>query len=198
MAANYKLVRNPDPANSDKLKPLHPRIKSLGTLSIEQLADRAQGRSSLSPATIKSALLVISDLLQETLREGYNVNLNNIGYFSVSLKSRPVMEKNEIRSESVHFSHVNFRCAQELKDKLSTMEVTRAQSVTVPNLSQTEKELRLKKHFEQKLNLTTTEYMNLTYCSRQKALKELKSLVQEDKITKIGVSVSAMPSCEHI
>ena len=186
MAANYKLVRNPDPANSDKLKPLHPRIKSLGTLSIEQLADRAQGRSSLSPATIKSALLVISDLLQETLREGYNVNLNNIGYFSVSLKSRPVMEKNEIRSESVHFSHVNFRCAQELKDKLSTMEVTRAQSVTVPNLSQAEKELRLKKHFEQKLNLTTTEYMNLTYCSRQKALKELKSLVQEDKITKIG------------
>lgn len=186
MAANYKLVRNPDPANSDKLKPLHPRIKSLGTLSIEQLADRAQGRSSLSPATIKSALLVIADLLQETLREGYNVNLNNIGYFSVSLKSRPVMEKNEIRSESVHFSHVNFRCAQELKDKLSTMEVTRAQSVTVPNLSQTEKELRLKKHFEQKLNLTTTEYMNLTYCSRQKALKELKSLVQEDKITKIG------------
>ena len=186
MAANYKLVRNPDPANSDKLKPLHPRIKSLGTLSIEQLADRAQGRSSLSPATIKSALLVISDLLQETLREGYNVNLNSIGYFSVSLKSRPVMEKNEIRSESVHFSHVNFRCAQELKDKLSTMEVTRAQSITVPNLSQTEKELRLKKHFEQKLNLTTTEYMNLTYCSRQKALKELKSLVQEDKITKIG------------
>ena len=186
MAANYKLVRNPDPANSDKLKPLHPRIKSLGTLSIEQLADRAQGRSSLSPATIKSALLVISDLLQETLREGYNVNLNNIGYFSVSLKSRPVMEKNEIRSESVHFSHVNFRCSQELKDKLSTMEVTRAQSVTVPNLSQAEKELRLKKHFEQKLNLTTTEYMNLTYCSRQKALKELKSLVQEDKITKIG------------
>ena len=186
MAANYKLVRNPNPANSDELKPLHPRIKSLGTLSIEQLADRAQGRSSLSPATIKSALLVISDLLQETLREGYNVNLNNIGYFSVSLKSRPVMEKNEIRSESVHFSHVNFRCSQELKDKLSTMEVTRAQSVTVPNLSQTEKELRLKKHFEQKLNLTTTEYMNLTYCSRQKALKELKSLVQEDKITKIG------------
>ena len=115
MAANYKLVRNPDPANSDKLKPLHPRIKSLGTLSIEQLADRAQGRSSLSPATIKSALLVISDLLQETLREGYNVNLNNIGYFSVSLKSRPVMEKNEIRSESVHFSHVNFRCSQEFK-----------------------------------------------------------------------------------
>ena len=186
MAANYKLVRNPDPANSDELKPFHPRIKSLGTLSIEQLADRAQGRSSLSPATIKSALLVISDLLQETLREGYNVNLNNIGYFSVSLKSRPVMEKNEIRSESVHFSHVNFRCSQELKDKLSTMEVTRAQSITVPNLSQTEKELRLKKHFEQKLNLTTTEYMNLTYSSRQKALKELKSLVQEDKITKIG------------
>ena len=96
------------------------------------------------------------------------------------------MEKNEIRSESVHFSHANFRCSQELKDKLSTMEVTRAQSVTVPNLSQAEKELRLKKHFEQKLNLTTTEYMNLTYCSRQKALKELKSLVQEDKITKIG------------
>ena len=85
MAANYKLVRNPNPTKSDEKKPLHPRVKSFGTLSIDELADRAQGRSGLSAPVIKSALLLISDLLCETLKEGYNVNLNKIGYFSVFL-----------------------------------------------------------------------------------------------------------------
>lgn len=186
MAANYKLMRNPNPTKSDEMKPLHPRVKSFGTLSIDELADRAQGRSGLSAPVIKSALLLISDLLCETLKEGYNVNLNKIGYFSVSLKSRPVMDKNQIRSESVHFSHVNFRCAQELKDKLASMDVTRAQSVTVPNLSQAEREALLRIHFANKPNLTTTEYMNLTYSSRQRALKELKGLIEAGKIIKIG------------
>jgi len=66
------------------------------------------------------------------------------------------------------------------------MDVTRAQSVTVPNLSQAEREALLRIHFANKPNLTTTEYMNLTYSSRQRALKELKGLIEAGKIIKIG------------
>ena len=47
---------------------------------------------------------------------GYNVELEGIGTFSVSLKSRPVMEKNEIRAESIHFKDVKFRSSKELRD----------------------------------------------------------------------------------
>ena len=56
---------------------------------------------------------------------GYNVELEGIGTFSVSLKSRPVMEKNEIRAESIHFKDVKFRSSKELRDRLKTMPVFR-------------------------------------------------------------------------
>ena len=56
---------------------------------------------------------------------GYNVELEGIGTFSVSLKSRPVMEKNEVRAESIHFKDVKFRSSKELRDRLKTMPVFR-------------------------------------------------------------------------
>ena len=40
-------------------------------------------------------------MMVDFLMFGYNVELEGIGPFSVSLKSRPVMEKNEIRAESI-------------------------------------------------------------------------------------------------
>ena len=60
-------------------------------------------------------------MMVDFLMYGYNVELEGIGTFSVSLKSRPVMEKNEIRAESIHFKDVKFRSSKELRDRLKTM-----------------------------------------------------------------------------
>ena len=53
--------------------------------------------------------------------KGYIVELEGIGFFSISLSSRPVMDKSEIRSKSIHFRNVNFRYEKYLKKKLKTM-----------------------------------------------------------------------------
>ena len=52
-------------------------------------------------------------MMVDFLMFGYNVELEGIGTFSVSLKSRPVMEKNEVRAESIHFKDVKFRSSKE-------------------------------------------------------------------------------------
>ena len=127
MSANYKLVRNPNPnpEESGKSLPLHPRLVSCGTIHTDEFISRAKSRSSFSPADMKGILQLFQDMMVDFLMFGYNVELEGIGTFSVSLKSRPVMEKNEIRAESIHFKDVKFRSSKELRDRLKTMPVFR-------------------------------------------------------------------------
>lgn len=62
--------------------------------------------------------------MAENLRSGNNVEIEGLGFFSVSAQSRPGDGQEELRSESVHFKNVT-RCSQSLKDRLKTMPLTR-------------------------------------------------------------------------
>lgn len=53
----------------------------------------AKSRSTYSEADIAGALQLITDLVTERLREGDNVEIEGLGFFSVSLQSRAVMSK---------------------------------------------------------------------------------------------------------
>ena len=95
MSANYKLVRNPNPnpEESGKSLPLHPRLVSCGTIHTDEFINRAKSRSSFSPADMKGILQLFprhdGRLPHVRLQRG----ARGIGTFSVSLKSRPVMER---------------------------------------------------------------------------------------------------------
>ena len=125
MCARYRMVRNPNPTGDKKKQALHPRVVPYGTISTEELMRDIEGRSGFSGADIKGALRVIADAMAFRLDEGYNVELDGLGFFSVSLVSRPVMDRKEIRSESVHFRNVNFRCGKYLKSKLKSISLER-------------------------------------------------------------------------
>lgn len=118
MTAVYKMEKNPPKKGSGKKIVLHPRIIPWGTLNTEALIEEGSKRSTYSRGDLKGAVRLIADMLTEKLEDGYNVYLDGIGYFSVSLRSRPVEDKKELRSESVHFKNVNFRCCAKLKKAL--------------------------------------------------------------------------------
>ena len=115
MTARYRMERNPDSGKNGNKMPLHPRLIPYETVSIKKLMKYAKSRSTYSEADIAGALQLITDLVTERLREGDNVEIEGLGFFSVSLQSRAVMSKTELRSESVRFKNVNFRCCQQLK-----------------------------------------------------------------------------------
>jgi len=177
MGANYKLVRNPDPAGTNKKKPFHARITPIDTVSIIELMEHAREFSTLSTADVKGALQLISDLLSTYLSNGYNVELDGIGYFSVSLSSRPVLEKSEIRSESVRFKNVNFRCHTHLRHRLKSMSVTRLPEEKRESFSKEEREERLWAYLKRKPIITTRTYMSVCQCSKYLALKDLNRLL---------------------
>ena len=111
------MERNPDSGRT-AINALHPRLIPYETVSIKKLMKYAKSRSTYSEADIAGALQLITDLVTERLREGDNVEIEGLGFFSVSLQSRAVMSKTELRSESVRFKNVNFRCCQQLKEGL--------------------------------------------------------------------------------
>ena len=167
MSANYKLVRNPNPnpEESGKSLPLHPRLVSCGTIHTGEFINRAKSRSSFSPADMKGILQLFQDMM---------------------------VEKNEIRAESIHFKDVKFRSSKELRDRLKTMPVFRDEYTVsdsaYPSAKECEQEVF--RYLETNPFIHQKKYMSLCGCSRSKASLDLRRLVEEGKLRweKLGTS----------
>lgn len=186
MCARYRLVRNPDPTGEQKKLALHPRVVPYGTLRINDLMHEVESRSGISAGDVKGALQVIADVMAERLEAGYIVELDGIGFFSASLVSRPVMDKSEIRSESIHFRTVNFRCGKYLKSKLKAMRLERMPESkgTLPSFE--ERVRRLTVYLATHHFITCGDYRSLAGCSKYRALQDLNQLIDEGKLVKNG------------
>ena len=186
MTAIYKMEKNPPKPGSSKKTVLHPRIVPWDTLDSEYLAAEAAKRSTFSVPDMKGTIRVIADLLAEKLEDGYNVYLDGIGYFSVSLKSRPVTDKKELRSESIHFKNVNFRCCARLKHELNTMKLERYKETKTTVFSPEEKEKRLLSYLERHPYITVLTYQGLNSCTQYAARKDLKQFVADGILLEDG------------
>ncbi len=186
MSANYKLVRNPDPTRSGKTQPYHVRFVPNGTVSTDLLIKSILPRSSFSSADYKGMLQLIQDAIVENLLFGYNVKLEGIGTFTISLKCPPLMDKKKVRSEAVSFRDVKFRSSLKLRQRLTGMRVYRAREVARKIFSLEECENRLMDYFENNFYITGRIYMTLNHCCKTKAAAHLKQFRQEGKIVRQG------------
>lgn len=184
MAARYKLERNPSPTGDKEEQPYHARVVAVGTLKTEGLLRAAQGKSSVSSADIKGTLQLLHELMRDYLMMGYNVELEGIGTFSLSAQCRPVMNKNEIRAESIHFKSINYRPAKILCDKLKATPFVRAEEDKKERFSPKECEQRLLEYLNNNQLISHADYRGLCHCSKSKAAKDLKRFYAEGKIVR--------------
>ena len=81
----YKLQEMPDVHNKGKRR-VYPKMVTNRTLSRKEFIKRMQGyHRGISESTTEAVLLDVADMLVEMLSMGYNVNLEGIGTFSLSL-----------------------------------------------------------------------------------------------------------------
>lgn len=186
MSANYRLTPNPNPKGDGQKQPLHARLVANGTVGIEELMKYGKERSTFSTADMKGAMQLISDLMADYLMMGYNVELEGIGFFGLSLQSRPVMDKTELRSESVHFKNINFRCSKEMKRRLKSMPLSRLKETTVKEFSAQEREQRLMDYLSNNAYISRVDYMAINHCCKNSALNDLKRFIAEGKLLRAG------------
>lgn len=187
MPAEYKLVRRPGMGRTDVKQPLYPCLVPWRTVRLDDLVSMAQGRSSFSSADIKGVLQLLQDLIVDALQYGQYVELEGIGTFGVSLKSRPVMEEKEIRSESIRFHDVTFRSSKELRDRLRTMQLERSPEKDPVGFTPEVCEARTLEYLKTHPYISGKIYRSLCRCGKTKAAADLKRMMKEGKLERTFV-----------
>ena len=83
--AKYKLQELPD-FNNDGKRKVYPKMVANRTLSRKEFIEKMQGyHRGISASTTEAVLTDVEDMLVEMLSMGYNVNLEGLGTFSLSM-----------------------------------------------------------------------------------------------------------------
>jgi len=187
MAAEYDFIEKPNPEGDNSPQPLYPRIVIKGKITTEELIKKIAVRTTFDTAELLAAVKLLSESLAYYVSEGYRVELGDIGYFTASLKSRPVMNKKEIRSSSIHFNGVNFRAKTSFKKEIRG-ELVRAGSGfrKSSNLPLETRKMRMERYVKEHSFITRIKYSELTGLLKGLALKDLNQWVEEGYLQKEG------------
>lgn len=187
MAADYDFRRKPNENGDGELQPLYPRIVSKGTVDSKQLFREIAEASSFTEGDLAGIMVSLQEKVSYYLSEGYHVKLGEFGYFSVSLKARPVMDKKEIRSVSISFDNVNFRATRWFRRR-SSGTVSRAKSgfQQSSDIPEETRHSRLKAFLTKNHFITRREYTQITGLLKGKAQRELNNLVDKGILTTRG------------
>ena len=129
MSVYYDLYASGNPQKKDEQQPLHARVIPSGTLDAKKFIELVSKSNGFSQATIEGCLQAVTDELQHWLKQGWIVEVGELGYFSLSLKcDHPVMEKKEIRSPSIHLNKVNLRINKKFRESLEPLPLERMES----------------------------------------------------------------------
>lgn len=187
MAAEYDFRRRPSKKEDEKEQPYYPRIVSKGTVSTAELVRDISEATTFNAGDLEGVLVSLTDRIAHYLSEGYHVELGEIGYFSASLKARPVMDKQELHSQSVSFDNINFRASSYFR-KLAAGRLKRAENgfQESTELPVEKREQLLIEYLHENPFITRRDYTYLTGLLKGKALRELNSLVEKKRLETRG------------
>lgn len=192
--AKYKLQEMPDVHNTGERK-VYPKIVVNRTMSLSDIVDKMKFyHRAWSPSVIEGVLMDVSDMLANMLSMGYNVKLDGIGTFSLSLDfedNKPTEmqgDDDKMIYRKVGVKNVNFKSDPEFvkQVKLKTdHELERDMAgVKVIKKSLYSKEERVARALgviERDGLITLTDYANINHISRTAASQELKMVTADAK-----------------
>lgn len=169
---------------------LRAKVVSQGTISTERLARYISKTSGISAAQAAGFIMMLTDSIVDFLKDGYDVQVGDLGYFSVSVTSRLLDSRKEIRAESVKFNRVNFRAASGLRKKFRRVKMeladARHRRVPVPAVDVENRIGKLKAYLDSNLCITRNDYSKLTGLKKNAAINELNGFIRDGWLRKYG------------
>lgn len=181
MAIKFTVHDTPNPRTRKGKNVPHARAVCRGTYKLNDICELVSERSAISSAQVKGVLDSLAWVVAFALERGYHVELEDLGYFSPSLRSR---EKDD-RKCSVEVDGVNFRCSTRLKEKLKGIKLEEVKKRKVEETPE-EQQRKLLEYVKTKGAISPRLYAELMNCSRYKAEAALKKFVAEGILVKVG------------
>ncbi len=188
MAAEYDFRKNPKGKEEESELTLHPRIVSKGTIDSKRIARDLTHATTFTEGDVIGLLAALENNIADYLKEGYEVKLGDMGYFSLRLKSRPVKNPKEIRAASVSIDNINFRANTIFKRNVKGAELIRAKRgfVSSGKITQDECREKLLVYLNKNTFITRSTYSRITGLLKNKALNSLNEFVKEGFLIKEG------------
>ena len=190
--AKYKLQEMSDMRDEGKRR-VYPKMVPYRTLSRKEFVEQMQSyHRNLSQGTIEAVLTDVEDVLVRMLSMGYNVNLEGLGTFSLSLgfeDDKPTEMQTDddmMKYRKVGVKNVNFNSSPEfvkavkmetdcdLERVMSGVKVIRKQLY-----SKEERIARALSVLEKNATITLGDYAYINDMSRTAASLELKEITQD-------------------
>ena len=182
MSTYYDLYETPDPSGEGKKKPLHARVRSKGTITAKEFQERLMKEQHMPHAMVVGIMQAISNALGDWLAEGYNVELDELGFFSTTLKCT--------RAESVRFETVKFRPSKAFKKyvrhQMELERIDKKVSAKKPAVAKKDRRQMMLTFLEANVCITRAEYARLTRVTDRCASSDLQEFLTEGVIRKRG------------
>lgn len=187
MGIRFKVHETPQPKGRKTTKLKHARAMCDSTVRMDQLCEMICARSTVSSADVKAVLDSFVWAIGLSLENGQHVELEELGHFSPSLRTRPSADGKKM---VVMADSVNFRCSEKLKESLRYAELKRIKASK--QLSFEERQNQMLDFLKRNKGITTPDYANLNSCSRYRAAIDLKLFVERNVLSKIGGGTHVM------
>lgn len=187
MSIYYDLYQSP-PQGDEKEGKLHARVKSIKTLTTEELMGRAVQGTNISK---KVARLVLGQAVEElkiALAQGYRVHIEEFGYFSPQLATAPPADR---RSQYPQVCAIGVSLTPEKDVKRYFMSIDTVRSVginhTTHGIDREAIDTVLRTHFATELTITRSQLHHIyPHISRTSLCNYLKSCVEQKKLRNVG------------
>lgn len=117
MSVIYRVIKlSSNPLDKNAPIKFYPRAITLGkSVNLKFMVDKIHERSSLSRGDVRSVINNFVEKLKEQLLEGKSVNIEGLGVFSLSLRSKGEMTEKEVTAKSVSSVKICFLASKDLR-----------------------------------------------------------------------------------
>ncbi len=134
MSVVYRIVkRTSNPLVTDSPKKFYPQAVTMGkSVDLKFMAQKMKDSSSLSIGDIKSALQTFVEKLKEQLLEGKTVNIEGLGVFMLSIRSKGEEKQEDVTANSASSIRVCFQASKDLRvSKVATRAEERLELISL-------------------------------------------------------------------
>jgi len=183
MDVRINIYETPKPAGREGETLEHARVESKGTRKLAEICKELVPKG-LNTAQIKGILDGLAVYMGKSLRDGYHIELEDIGIFSLSVKSRP--SENDPKKMTVEVDGVNFKCSPKFKERAKDARLKVNKETKTKLLPLARRKEKLLAFLAKSGSINIREYAYLNNCTQYRARIDLKTFEEEGIIIRSG------------
>lgn len=174
------------PGNEQRRPTSCARVITRDTKRMNDICEYISECSSVTSADIKGVLEALTSYIGRELSYGYSVELEGLGHFSPSVKSKEVTDQKGNTKSSASIHGVNFRCSPRLTEMVKKNAPILVKRENLPKTGIEGRKTKMLSYLERNSYINLTDYAGLNNCTRYRASEDIKQFIKDNVIASVG------------